>query len=367
MSWGTYRKQMARLWMLLGFAPLIYFQNCTPLQPSMAKSSTMSSASASSSSSSHTPLSSQSGGQPYDGKPYIVSSLCDDGTSVQSRILLTKNKAMLYRDACKTGQPLQIQNQALDLSALDSGRIGYNNQVYFEEKPAIPLPGLVSWFMQLTGPLTSQPAGIYIIDLFDNDASTIQDLKVEGHTVICSISAGIRENWNPDAGYFQPTDIGRTVSGGSGERWLDIRSASVRSVMLARLDMAKSKGCQGVDFDNVDGFENNTGFGLTRTNQIEYNRFLAFAAHDRNLILTLNGVASLAEDLAPVFELAIEEQCFEYNECDSYSAFIRRGKPVLAIEYGPISADECQRASQLQLSLAYFNQELDGSRYETCH
>ena len=57
----------------------------------------------------------------------------------------------------------------------------------------------------------------------------------------------------------------------AGERWLDTRSTNVRDIMMARLDLAKSKKCDGVEPDNVDGYANKNGFGsaLTASTQLK--------------------------------------------------------------------------------------------------
>ena len=307
---------------------------------------------------------SMSGGQPYDGKPYVIAESCPDGTIVKSRIVRTSSGGILYRENCVTIAPRPLSS--MEVTSLDGGKLQFNNQTYEIERPAIPLPGVVSWFMQLQGDLVSRPASIYVIDMFGYTENDIRQLKARGHTVICAMSLGTRESWNPDASRFAPSEIGRSMPNSPGENWIDTRSANVRAIMLSRLDLAKSKGCQGVDFIAGDGYENRTGFPLTLQSQLEYNRYMAFAAHDRELILTLNGVAALAEDLAEIFDLAVAEQCYQYNECGGYQSFVSRGKPVLAMEYGPVNASYCAQAKDSLISLAYFNYELDGSRYETC-
>lgn len=45
--------------------------------------------------------------------------------------------------------------------------------------------------------------------------------------------------------------------------------------MAERMDLALSKGCDGVEPDNVDGYANSNGLGLTAANQLEYNKYLA--------------------------------------------------------------------------------------------
>ncbi len=307
-------------------------------------------------------------GQPYDGKIFVTNKSCADGTQVESRLVLAANfqGATLYRQDCKTADPTQIAVQEIKFDSQNASILFYNDQEFKMEKPAIQLPGLVSWFYQLTGLLQARPPSIYIIDMFEHSASKIKELKNSGHTVICSVSAGTVENWNADANRFPAEAIGQNVSGSNSEKWLDTRNTAVRSIMLARLDLARDKGCHGIDFDNVDGFTNATGFSLTKENQLEYNQYLAFAAHDRYLILSLNNVPELAPIQANIFDFAIAEDCFKYNECSAYQAFIQRQKPVLAAEYGPFSESQCMSAQKQFISLAFFDSKLDGTGYQAC-
>ena len=108
---------------------------------------------------------------------------------------------------------------------------------------------------------------------------------------------------------------------------------NVREIMRLRLDLARSKGCDGVDPDNVDGYTNEPGFALDADTQLDYNRFLAQQAHARGLAIGLkNDVDQLAE-LEPDFDFAVNEQCAQYDECDGYRVFTDNGKPVLQVEY----------------------------------
>lgn len=63
-------------------------------------------------------------------------------------------------------------------------------------------------------------------------------------------SAGSYEDWRPDAADFPPASLGLPLQGWKGERWLDVRSAGVRAVMEARLQMCKDKGFPAADPDN---------------------------------------------------------------------------------------------------------------------
>ena len=201
-----------------------------------------------------------------------------------------------------------------------------------------------TWQLQLQGTLnTSYNVAVYVIDLFDTPQSTITALQAQGRRVVCYFSAGSSEDWRPDFSKFQASDMGNALSGWAGERWLDTRSANVRSIMAARMDLAVSKGCDGVDPDNVDGYTNNPGFPLTAATQLDYNRYLATEAHARGLAAGLkNDVGQLA-DLASSFDFAINEQCFQYNECGGYSAFTTQGKPVFNVEYATKWKDPTKR------------------------
>ena len=191
-----------------------------------------------------------------------------------------------------------------------------------------------TWQLQLQGTInTDYDVDIYDIDLFDTPDQTITELHAAGRKVICYFSGGSFEQWRSDAGQFDPADLGNELDGWPGERWLDIRSSSVRHIMLQRLDLAQSKGCDGVDADNMDGYTNNPGFPLTSDDQLAYNRFIANAAHERNLAVALKNDLSQIEALVDYFDLSVNEECFEYDECDLLEPFVQQGKPVLQVEY----------------------------------
>jgi hypothetical protein len=103
-------------------------------------------------------------------------------------------------------------------------------------------------------PSITPDVDVYDIDLFDNPKSTIDALHKLGKKVICYFSAGSYESNRPDSGSFKPSDKGKELDGWPGEFWLQLNSGNVRDIMGKRLELAASKGCDGVDPDNVDGF-----------------------------------------------------------------------------------------------------------------
>jgi hypothetical protein len=207
--------------------------------------------------------------------------------------------------------------------------------------PALP-PG-ATWQWQITGQVeTDLDVSVYDVDLFDVDASQIGSMVADGKVVICYLSVGSYEEWRPDAGDFPPDVRGRPLEGWEGESWLDIRSPVVRTIMETRLDLAVQKGCDGVEPDNVNAFSNDSGFDLTRDDQLDFNRFLAGAAHDRGLSVGLKNAPELVDDLVGDFDWSLVEECAAYDECDDYRPFIDAGKAVFHVEYVD---EECDDAS----------------------
>jgi hypothetical protein len=214
------------------------------------------------------------------------------------------------------------------------------------QQPARWIPTAAdTWQLQLTGTInTTYPAMVYDIDLFDTPQATINALKTQGKRVVCYFSAGSSENWRPDFKQFAAADMGKNLDGWAGERWLDTRSANVRKIMQARMDLAKSKGCDGIDPDNVDGYTNKPGFPLTAATQLDYNRFLAAEGHARGLAVGLKNDVDQTTQLATDFDFAVNEQCFQYKECSTYTPFTTQGKAVMNIEYATKYKDATTRA-----------------------
>lgn len=232
----------------------------------------------------------------------------------------------------------------------------------------------VTWQWQLQGPVNpSYDVEIYDIDLFDSSDTLIQQLQAGGKKAICYFSAGSYEAWRPDAGQFGPESLGNALDDWPGERWLDIREENVWSVMKSRLDLAKQKGCDGVEPDNVDAYANDSGFDLTPDDQLAFNRFIANEAHTRGLAVGLKNDLDQINELVAYFDFAVNEQCFEFAECALLLPFIEQGKAVLSAEYVPDSINDetvrrelCDEARALQFSTLILPLELDDSFRYSC-
>lgn len=225
--------------------------------------------------------------------------------------------------------------------------------VQTETPPEIwqPSPG-TTWQLQLQGEINiAYDVQMYDIDLFDSPQEVIDQLHEENRIVICYFSAGSWENWREDADQFPDEILGKPLEGWPDEKWLDIRQLDqLRPIIESRLDLAIEKNCDGVDPDNVDGYLNDTGFPLTYGNQILYNRWIAEAAHQRGLSVGLKNDPDQIEDLVEDFDWALNEQCFEFDECDRLLPFIEAGKAVFGVEYEGDPADYCPQANEMGFS-----------------
>ena len=221
-----------------------------------------------------------------------------------------------------------------------------------------------TWQVQFSGRLdTSVAAGVFDVDMFDTPARSVARLQAAGHRVVCYINAGAWEDWRPDAGRYPRSVRGRALEGWPGERWLDIRRLDVIGPILAdRLDRCRAKGFDAVEFDNVDGYTNPTGFALTRADQLAFDRWLARQAHQRGLAVGLKNTLGLAAVLEPEFDFAILEQCFQYRECSLGAPFVDAGKAVLDIEYQLHRSSFCDRAARLGISAVRKRLALDAWR-----
>ena len=147
--------------------------------------------------------------------------------------------------------------------------------------------------------------------------------------------------------------------------------------MEARLDVAVQNGCNGVDPDNVDGYNNDNGLDLTADDSIRYMAFLADAAIQRNLSIGLKNAEEIIPEVINFMQWSVNEQCEQYDECDTFRPFIQQNKPIFHVEYpkgntnnnDPVSSDTfnkiCDSKSAAGFSTIIKNLNLD-SWIESC-
>jgi hypothetical protein len=176
-----------------------------------------------------------------------------------------------------------------------------------------------------------------------------------GKFVICYFNAGALQSWDKDIKQFPKAVIGHSLAYpyDSEEWYLDIRDLTVLELQKARLDVAAKIGCDAVDPDNVDAWqqdgEDPTGFKLKPSDYTKYLKNLAEYAHSiktkdgNRLLVGQKNAPEIAEDLVSTLDFAVLESCRGTTDpdeenwpfCEDFHAYINAGKPVLQIEYPP--------------------------------
>ena len=179
---------------------------------------------------------------------------------------------------------------------------------------------------------------VYDVDLYAPDGVTlnaagVQAIHASGAHAVCYVDAGTWEDFRPDAGAY-PDSVKGLPNGWPGERWLDIRAISVLlPIISARVAKCQAAGFDSVEFDNVDGYANDTGFPLTDSDQLAFDTDLAAIAHSDGLSVGLKNDLGELGALQSTFDYAINEQCAQYHECASYAGWTAAGKAVVEVEY----------------------------------
>jgi hypothetical protein len=228
-------------------------------------------------------------------------------------------------------------------------------------------PAQLSWFWQLQGKVSNGHAvGAYDIDGFENSAAEVAALHEQGKHVICYIDVGTAENFRPDYSSFPASVLGHS-NGWPGERWIDIRQLSViEPIMARRFEMCLEKGFDAVEPDNIEAYENNSGFPITAEQQLAYNEWVAEAVHSLGMAVLQKNDGPQTVEQEPLFDGALTEQCNQYSECADFKPYVTAGKPVLNAEYHRPPRKFCAADAALGFMGARFNVALNGRRFEPC-
>ena len=226
------------------------------------------------------------------------------------------------------------------------------------------LPASATLHIQFAGALdTRVRAHVYEIDGQNSTRTTVRSLHRAGRKVVCYTSAGSIESYRPDARAFPASVVGRTLDGWPDERWLDVRRTAVLlPIMERRVAGCAAKGFDAVEFDNVDGYANTTGFRITRADQLRYNRALAALAHRHGLAAVLKNAPELVPSLVRHFDAALVEQCAQYSECAAWKPFVAARKPVWDLEYVTPYARACAAGRAARIDVQVKRLTLDAYR-----
>jgi hypothetical protein len=256
-----------------------------------------------------------------------------------------------------------IQNTLSENTHIINSSTEKNTSSIIQNTMYKPLPQ-TSWQWQLSGDInTKYDVEVYDVDLVETPQSVIDQLHKRDIKVICYFSAGSWEEFRDDATQFPESVVGKQLDNYDDERWLDISRFELFSdIIKQRLDLAVTKNCDAIEPDNVDGYTQYTGFDNTYDDQLTYNKWLAKEAHKRGLSIGLKNDLEQVRDLVDYFDFAVNEQCFQYNECELLLPFIKQNKAVFGVEYKLNPTEFCEKAKSMNFSWLKMEYELDGGR-----
>ncbi|MGZ4108360.1 MAG: endo alpha-1,4 polygalactosaminidase, partial [Actinomycetota bacterium] len=205
------------------------------------------------------------------------------------------------------------------------------------------------------------------------ETAAVDAVHASGRYAIGYVTAGDAERWRPD--YEQYVDFDRRCGGcllGNpfsrrfpDEYWANFghgkgRFSFMLQMLRARTDRVATTGFDGIEYDIVDTYAQGaryTGFHVSARTQLAYNRALAAMAHADGLSVALKNDGEQIPELLDSFDYAINEQCFQYDECgkagdptSGWRAFISAGKPVFEAEYRRTADEVCPTANRWDFS-----------------
>ena len=228
------------------------------------------------------------------------------------------------------------------------------------------LPGPdTTWQLQLTGTIdTSFDVDLYELDLFALDAAIAKRLHDRGRSLACYISVGTAEPYRADYASFPASAIGNPLADYPEEHWLDHRNQQVRALMAARLQLASDSACDAVELSSLQAHSEDSGFALTRADDLDYARWLLAECHQRGLSAGVSTSNDLVASLAAEADWGVTAECLVNDDCQAWQPFSSASKAVFVVEYGSNSDAPalCSEAARLGYSLVVKRRALDAFR-----
>mmetsp|Transcript_31192 Transcript_31192/g.50048 ORF Transcript_31192/g.50048 Transcript_31192/m.50048 type:complete len:431 (+) Transcript_31192:171-1463(+) len=206
-----------------------------------------------------------------------------------------------------------------------------------------------------------------LVDPEDMEADDIERLKGDNHIVMCYFSAGtiekFRKDYEPYKERWDALAMGEMSQW--DETWLDIRQPdSLLELMDTRLQRFKDLGCQAVEPDNMDCFDNEDCYSTMeevseserKELEIAYVRRLADMAHSYGLAIVVKNALDIVADIHTSFDGVITENCLKYDECEHFKEyFYRKGKAFFAVEYRQRKRDCTKAGREVQMKYCAAN------------
>ncbi|QDC09130.1 endo alpha-1,4 polygalactosaminidase [Oceanicola sp. D3] len=218
------------------------------------------------------------------------------------------------------------------------------------------------WDWQLTHPYDLDiNVKVLALDKDDHDRKTVMALRERGVKPVCYVSIGSWEEYRDDKDSFPEDTLGKPLGNWPDERYVDIRKPAVAQIMKARIEDCAARGFMAVEMDNMDVYDNDSGFELTREDALGYIRELAMFANEQGLEVAQKNAPELVPDLVGQMDFIMVEECFAYDFCDELKPYTDAGKDVLAVEYDDAGLDwdaVCEESKTLGIKLLLKSHEI---------
>ncbi|WP_242906259.1 endo alpha-1,4 polygalactosaminidase [Actinomadura terrae] len=182
------------------------------------------------------------------------------------------------------------------------------------------------------------------------NTAAVKAIHARGAKAICYIDSGSVEKVRPD--YPQYVEwheahgkslIGKSYPGFPEENYANINNDKGQRDFVLKMQEARVRKCvqagfDAVEFDVVNAHEDGagvTGWQVSADSQLVFNRALADMAHRHGLAAGLKNDLGQIPQLVSSFDFMVNEECWEFRECDRLKPFIAAGKPVFGVEYKP--------------------------------
>lgn len=209
------------------------------------------------------------------------------------------------------------------------------------------------------------------VDAFSATKELVDAFHARGIKVIAYISVGTIENYRPDSTLLPLEIIGNIYPAWPDERFLNIREIEkMKPFIVSRFDMIKQKGFDGIEPDNMDGYNEINGFDLTLNDTKLFCEWIIEEAHNRGLSIGQKNTEELTPSLYKKFDWALTEDVFNLNTQNDYSQYISVNKPVFSAEYTDVMSTTdfntfvCSKAKQLKYFAFLKHRDLTQWKYE---
>ena len=192
-------------------------------------------------------------------------------------------------------------------------------------------------------------ASVVEVDVIDAPESYIRYLKNHWKIVVGYINVWAIEDYREDINLFPKDVIGKIYPGWEDERFLDIgQYHRFKDRMVWRLNVAKQKWFDAIEFDNIDIYDdpNTVGFDISKEDMIAYLNRLLDEAHSRDLRVLQKNAPELINSLSKEFDGALIEDGRKQGWAHKFKDYVAQNKPVFAVEYMP------------EVSVSYFKQTI---------